>query len=78
MNKFFSTTMIAAALFAGAAHADEIVSETRSIDGRTVKVVLDGVIDLKLKQGPAALVISGDNDNITNFSAGRTLKESIP
>jgi hypothetical protein len=60
MKKFFSTTMIAAALFAGAAHADEIVSETRNIDGRAVKVVLDGVIDLKLKQGPAALVVSGD------------------
>jgi len=77
MNKFFSTTMIAAALFAGAAHADEIVSETRSIDGRTVKVVLDGVIDLKLKQGPAALVISGDKrylPKVTVTQSGDTLR----
>jgi hypothetical protein len=77
MNKFFSTTMIAAALFAGAAHADEIVSETRSIDGRSVKVVLDGVIDLKLKQGPAALVVSGDKryvPRITVTQSGDTLR----
>jgi len=65
MHKFVNATMMAVALYAtanaaGAAPAD-IISESRAVDGRIVKVVLDGVIDLKLKQGPrAALVISGD------------------
>jgi len=77
MKKFFSMTMIAAAMFAGAAHADDIVSETRTIDGRAVKVVLDGVIDLKLKQGPASLVVSGDKryvPKITVTQSGDTLR----
>lgn len=39
-------------LSAGAAIADEIVMETRSVDARVIKVRVDGQIDLKLKQGP--------------------------
>jgi hypothetical protein len=79
MKKFLSMTMIAAAMFAGAAHADDIVSETRTIDGRAVRVVLDGVIDLKLKQGPASLVVSGDKryvQKITVSQNGDTLRIS--
>jgi len=77
MKKLFSTTMIAAAMFAGAAHADDIASETRTIDGRAVRVVLDGVIDLKLKQGPASLVVSGDSrylPKVTVTQSGDTLR----
>lgn len=77
MKKFLSMTMIATALFAGAAKADDIVSETRTIDGHAVKVVLDGVIDLKLKQGPASLVVSGDKryvQKITVTQSGDTLR----
>ncbi|GGY25108.1 GIN domain-containing protein [Pseudoduganella albidiflava] len=64
MNKFINATMMAVALVAnagGIVQAADIISESRAVDARTVKVVLDGVIDLKLKQGPqAALVISGE------------------
>jgi len=78
MKKFFSMTMFAAAaLFTSAAHADDYVSETRTIDGRAVKVVLDGVISLKLKQGPASLVVSGDKrylPKVTVTQSGDTLR----
>jgi hypothetical protein len=64
MHKFVNATMMAVALYASAgstAQAADIISESRAVDARIVKVVLDGVIDLKLKQGPqAALVISGE------------------
>lgn len=64
MNNFVNATMMAVALYAGAAgtaHAADVISESRAVDARIVKVVLDGVIDLQLKQGPQpALVISGD------------------
>lgn len=64
MNKFVNATMMAVALYtsaAGTVQAADIVKEARAVDGRVVKVVLDGVIDLKLKQGPQpALVISGE------------------
>jgi hypothetical protein len=63
MNKFVNATMMAVAMYASAAGAAaaDIVSESRAVDARIVKVVLDGVIDLKVKQGPQpSLVISGD------------------
>jgi hypothetical protein len=64
MNKFVNATMMAVALYANAAHAAQaadIVSESRAVDARVVKVVLDGVIDLTLKQGAQpGLIISGD------------------
>jgi len=45
---------------AAAVAATEEVSETRAVDARVTRVKLDGVIDLKLTQGPVArLVISG-------------------
>ncbi|MES2018053.1 MAG: DUF2807 domain-containing protein [Pseudomonadota bacterium] len=50
-----------AAFGAALASPPEIVTETRAVDVRVVRVKLDGLIDLKLKQGAvAALVISGD------------------
>ena len=79
MNKFFTATMMTAVLLAagGAAQADEIISEARTVDGRTVKVVLDGVVDLKLKQGAPALVLSGDKrylQKITVTQSGDTIR----
>ena len=64
MNQFWRLGA-ATAMFVslGAAHAEpaETASETRAVDARVVRVKLDGVIDLKLKQGPVpALVISGE------------------
>jgi hypothetical protein len=48
-------------LVGNALAAPDTASETRAIDVRVVRVKLDGVIDLKLRQGPVALlVISGD------------------
>lgn len=53
--------LLCAALGTAAAAPVETGTETRAIDPRTVRVKLDGLVDLKLRQGPvAALVISGD------------------
>ncbi|UMR32115.1 DUF2807 domain-containing protein [Massilia sp. MB5] len=81
MNKFINATMMAVTLYANAstmAMAAETASESRQVDARVVKVVLDGVIDLHLKQGPAAsLVVSGDKrylQKITITQNGQTLR----
>jgi hypothetical protein len=43
------------------AGSDETVSQSRAVDARVARVKLEGLVDLKLRQGPAAmLVISGD------------------
>ncbi|MES2758077.1 MAG: DUF2807 domain-containing protein [Pseudomonadota bacterium] len=66
MNKLIGTVCMALALCAtaGAALAQQS-SETRAIDARVQKVKLGGVIDLRIKQGPAAsLVISGDQRHV--------------
>jgi hypothetical protein len=56
---------------------EESGAETRAIDARVVRVKLDGVIDLKLRQGPVAqLVISGDKRYLartTTIQSGDTL-----
>lgn len=80
MNNFLSATMMAVTLYAaqGAAVAQAMASESRSIDARTVKVVLDGVINLTLKQGAtASLVLSGDPQHLRRVSVvqnGDTLR----
>ncbi|SFF69560.1 Putative auto-transporter adhesin, head GIN domain [Duganella sp. CF458] len=79
MKKFFTATMMTAMMFAAgsAARADEIITEVRAVDGRPVKVVLDGVVDLKLKQGAPALVLSGDKrflQKITVTQNGDTIR----
>jgi hypothetical protein len=60
-----------------AAASEEIGTETRAIDARVVRVKLDGVIDLKLRQGPVPqLVISGDTRYLartTTIQSGDTL-----
>jgi hypothetical protein len=62
MKKYLKAAMMAAVLSSGAqaALADDIISESRSVDARTVKLELDGVISIKVKQGPAALTIYGE------------------
>jgi hypothetical protein len=65
------------ALIGGAAAAEENATETRAVDARVVRVSLDGVIDLKLKQGPVALlVLTGDaryQAKTTTIQSGDTL-----
>jgi hypothetical protein len=75
MNQFWRIGA-AAAMFAslGVALAapQEFASETRSVDARVVRVKLDGLIDLTLKQGAAAaLVISGDRVLLSKTSTGQ-------
>jgi hypothetical protein len=62
MNRIASAALTILILATSAeAIADEIVTETRPVDARVLKVIVDGVIDLKLKQGAvAALTISGE------------------
>jgi hypothetical protein len=59
------------------AASNENGAETRAVDARVVRVKLDGVIDLKLKQGPVALlVITGDTRYLartTTIQSGDTL-----
>lgn len=70
MNRIFGTVMMAAALSlqAGVAHAEQ-ASEQRGIDARVVKVRLGGVINLHVKQGPAAaLLIAGEKRDVAKVS----------
>jgi hypothetical protein len=63
MNKLIGTALSAAALTFAAAPsaAGEVVSESRAVDGRVVKIKLDGVINLHVKQGATpSLTLHGD------------------
>ncbi|WP_432381030.1 GIN domain-containing protein [Duganella sp. P38] len=67
MKKYLKAAMLAAALGSGAhaALAAEVISESRSVDARAVKIELDGVISLKVKQGAtASLTIYGEPEAI--------------
>jgi hypothetical protein len=66
MKRIFQAAILATALCSGAniALADDAISSNRNVDARTVKINLDGVISLKVKQGPAALTIYGDQNYI--------------
>ena len=71
MNKLIGTALMAVTLAAaaGTAIADELVSESRNIDARVVRVKLGGVIDLRLKQGATpSLVISGEKADVSKVS----------
>lgn len=66
----------AAALSAclGAAHAgtDDTASETRQVDARVVRVKVEGIVDLKLRQGPvASLVLSGERELLDKLTTGQ-------
>lgn len=82
MKKLIGTVCMAVALSAasGAALAQQ-ASETRAIDARVLKVKLDGVIDLRVTQGPAAsLVITGDQryvPKVVTTQRGNTLHIDI-
>lgn len=81
MRMVLKSGAAAAALLAlvgsSAAAAEESVTETRSVDARVVRVHLDGVVDLKLRQGPVArLLLSGDSRYLartTTIQSGDTL-----
>lgn len=63
VNKFlkFGLALAAICSFVPASAAPDLASETRPIDPRVVRVRLDGLVDLVLRQGsPAALVVRGD------------------
>ncbi|MFA9216522.1 MAG: GIN domain-containing protein [Sphingomonadaceae bacterium] len=62
MQRIIQAAILATALCSGAttALADDVISSNRSVDARTVKVNLDGVISLKVKQGPAGLTLYGE------------------
>jgi hypothetical protein len=67
MKKYLQAAMLAAALGSGAhaALAADVISENRSVDARAVKIDLDGVISLKIRQGAtAALTIYGEPDAV--------------
>ncbi|WP_295995586.1 DUF2807 domain-containing protein [Rugamonas sp.] len=72
--------MLAAMLACGAHHAlaDDIGSESRNVDARAVRVNLDGIINLTVKQGAApALTIYGDKryfQRVTVTQDGDTLR----
>ena len=52
------------------AASDEAVTEVRRIDARVVRVKLDGVIDVRLRQGPvAALTITGEPGMMSKTSS---------
>jgi hypothetical protein len=64
VNKLFKSGLAWAA-FCGfvqaASAAPDVATETRPIDAKVVRVKLDGLVDLVLRQGtPAALVVRGD------------------
>jgi hypothetical protein len=80
MNKFFKLCLVPAALctFVGSAVAGSSTStETRAIDARVVRVKLDGMIELRVRQGSTPnLVLSGDPqwlEKTTTLQSGDTL-----
>jgi hypothetical protein len=79
MTKFFQFGLLFAAFCAlfGRANAEDNLTETRSVDMRVVRVKLDGMIDLKLRQGDApSLVIITDKrytGKVNASQAGDTL-----
>ena len=77
MKLLMSICLACACVLSATAAADDTVSETRAIDARVVRVKLDGLIELKLRQGKvASLTISGDKRSlvkITTLQSGDTL-----
>jgi hypothetical protein len=79
MKNYLKAAMLATVLSSGAhaALAADVTSESRSVDARAVNIELDGVISLKVKQGPvAALTIYGEPDMLKKVvveQSGETL-----
>jgi len=79
MKNYMKAAMLAAVLSSGApaALAADVISESRNVDGRAVKIELDGVISLKIRQGAtASLTIYGEPDAVKKViveQSGETL-----
>jgi hypothetical protein len=80
MNKFFKLCLVPLALcgvVAGAKAAPDSGSETRSIDARVARVKIDGLVELRIRQGSTpSLVLSGDPrwiEKTTTQQSGDTL-----
>ncbi|MGJ9417398.1 GIN domain-containing protein [Massilia sp. CMS3.1] len=57
------------ALMRMATAAPDTITETRPLDARVVRIKIDGVVDLRVRQGsPASLVLSGDPRWIANMT----------
>ncbi|HEU4842949.1 MAG TPA: DUF2807 domain-containing protein, partial [Burkholderiaceae bacterium] len=74
----FGLLLAAVCTLLGRAHAaDEYVTESRPIDARVVRVLLDGVIDLKLTHGaqPSLMIVADKRymGRITAVQTGDTL-----
>jgi len=80
MNKLLATALMAATLCAGAgaAFADEMAHEARSVNASVTKVRLGGVVDLHIRQGAAASLVvwgdAGDLSKVTTTQVGDTLQ----
>jgi hypothetical protein len=77
MKKYLKAAMLATILSSGAgagsALAADVVSENRGVDARAVNIDLDGVISLKVKQGPvASLTLYGEADALKKVTVEQT------
>jgi hypothetical protein len=75
MKKLFQFGLLLAAFFAliCRAGAEERITETRVVDARVVRIKLDGVIDLKLRQGDTpSLTITSDKRFTGKINATQT------
>lgn len=75
MTKYLKAAMLATVLSSGAsaALAADVISENRSVDARAVNIDLDGVISLKVKQGPvASLTLYGEADALKKVTVEQT------
>ncbi|MFL6674029.1 MAG: GIN domain-containing protein [Massilia sp.] len=80
MNKLFKLGLVAAAsctVWGIAAAEPDVASETRQVDARVVRVKLDGMVDLRIRQGSVPrLVLTGDPrwiERTTTLQSGDTL-----
>jgi hypothetical protein len=67
MNKLIGTAIMAASLGLGAnaAFAAEQITETRAVDARVVKIRLNGIVNLNVRQGAtASLTLTGDKKEL--------------
>jgi hypothetical protein len=73
MSKFLKFGLAALGLLALmrlATAAPDHASETRQLDARVVRIKIDGVVDLRVRQGsPASVVLSGDPRWIARMTA---------
>jgi hypothetical protein len=67
--KLGAAAALSACLGAAVAAPDETATETRPVDARVVRVKVEGVVDLKLRQGPvASLIFSGDRELLSKLT----------